>query len=527
MVQRPTKPRHQSPGATNAQYESFLPLWKRARAVMNGEHAVKQSDRRIDRANFSNLLIPFSPFMSDQQYAFYKAEAELPGLVSQYGKVLSGGLLRRRPVLELPDEVPEEAMQWLTDDFTVNGQSIISFLDEALWEEIVSSRAWVFVDYPSVPNAEDLSSEERAKIRPYPVLWRAEDVINWQTKLSPTTGQEILSRVVIRYFEEEYEDADAFSPELVEYAIDHSLDENNSYRVRYFKRKDDQTVEVAGSDIRRSYNFSGEDMPASWVLTRTVYPQIHGEPLRKIPAFPLNGSIRPREPVLMPLIDREVSLYNKMAHRNHLLYTASTFTPVFMTSISDESFGAIVEQGLGTYIRLNPEDSVDSLKAPTEALDGLELSIGSSVGEMARMGIRLLAPDGAGTSDSGIALEIRNSAQTSQLSTLNIKISQTMRDIICLMLEWKYELDLDPSEIGFTLSADFNPAPMGEAWMRMISDWYDSGKIPRSLWLEMAKQNDVIPIDYDDDEGVAEIASDPTRIAEPPTTIDPDAFPRR
>jgi hypothetical protein len=492
---------------------------------MNGEHAVKEADARIDRIKFSNLLLPFSPMMDDQQYAFYKAEAELPGLTSQYGKVIAGGLLRRQPTIELPESVPEDAKTWFTDDFTVDGKSMVSFLDEALWEEVCSSRAWVIIDYPSVDNPEELTSEQRAKIRPYPVLWKAEDVINWQTQLSPYTGQEELSRLVIRYYEEEFVDKDAFSPELVEYAIDYSLDAEGDYRVRYFKHIDNQAVTITNGNMSRPNNLAANGVGEDWDLVRTVYPEIRGEMLKSIPAFPLNGSLRPREPILMPLVDREVSLYNKLAHRNHLLYTASTFTPVLFTDIQDEEFLDIVQQGLGTYIRLRPDDKVGALKAPVEALSGLESAIASTIDEMARMGIRLLSPDG-NQGDSGVALEIRNSAQTSQLATLNVKISQTMRDILSLMIDWKYDLQIEPHDIDFTLSADFNPTPIGEAWMTMITGWYDTGKIPRSLWLSVAKQNDIIPPDYDDDEGMQEIGSDPTRIAETPTTLDPDSFER-
>lgn len=41
------------------------------------ERFVKDYDNIIDVASFSNLLIPFSPSMTQTQYNFYKAEAEL------------------------------------------------------------------------------------------------------------------------------------------------------------------------------------------------------------------------------------------------------------------------------------------------------------------------------------------------------------------------------------------------------------------------------------------------------------------
>ena len=94
----------------------------------------------------------------------------------------------------------------------------------------------------------------------------------------------------------------------------------------------------------------------------------------------------------------------------------------------------------------------------------MEKAISSSVEEMARMGIRMLAPEG-GANTSGVSLEIRNAAQTAQLSLLNTKVSETMRHVIATMINWKYGTDIKPTDIKFTLSADFNPTPVGADWM--------------------------------------------------------------
>jgi hypothetical protein len=520
MVLRPSKPYYQSPGLPNHYYDSMLPMWTRSRAVLNGQQAVKQHDNTLDRRRFENILIPFSPYMSDQQYAFYKAEAELPGLVSQYGRIVVGGLLRKAPSLELnTDTIPEEAYQWLENHFTADNRSMIAFLDEALWEEITTSRCFVLIDYPSIANPEALTTEELKSISPYPVMWKAENIINWSTRRSPATGMLELSRIMISYFKEEFEKETDFHPELVEYVADHRLDDSGFYYVNYYRRKSDQTVKVTNGYIlpnqRRGISVLGTSPQSAdddWELVGdSVYPEIRGERLTLIPGAFLNGSIQPRDPLLMPLVDREVALYNKMSRRNHLLYTAATFTPVFSTSMSEDRFAEIVEQGLGTYIRLDQGDTVDALKTPTDALGSLDKSIDSTVQELARMGVRMLAPEG--NAESGVALEIRNSAQTAQLATLNAKVSQTMRKLILIMLRWKYDIEIDDYDVEFTLSSDFNPSPIGENWLRLVTEWYQSGLIPRSLFLEIGRLNDVIPPEYDDEEGRDEMSQDPTNPA--------------
>jgi hypothetical protein len=135
----------------------------------------------------------------------------------------------------------------------------------------------------------------------------------------------------------------------------------------------------------------------------------------------------------------------------------------------------------------------------------MDRAIAASVEEMAKLGIRMLSPEAA---QSGVALEIRNAAQTAQLGTLNSKISNVMSQIIVFMINWRYDLELKVSDIDFSLSADFNPTPLGADWLRLATEWYQAGLIPRTVWLQVLKQNDIIPPDYDDETGKKEINGD-------------------
>jgi hypothetical protein len=467
-------------------YNNAKTLWMRSRAVCNGEHTAKAHDAVIDYFNYSNLLIPFSPKMTMPQYNFYRAEAELPGLVAQYSRIILGGLLRKKPTLVLPESIPEairkEATDWLMTSIGRDKSSMMAFLDEALWEEIQTSRAWIYVDYPSVP--EDVSVADAKKYSPYPILWRAEDVINWRVGTNLIDGSAVLDRVIVKSVEDDFENNE-WHPEAVYCVYVHELDENGLYQIRVYKSKSD----------------------GGYVLHDTITNLlVNGERMTMIPAWPLNGSIEPQDPLLLPLIDREVALYNKVSRRNHLMYGAATYTPVLSANITDEQFDAIVDSGLGTWIRLNQGDTATILDTPTDALKDMETSIAATVAEMARMGMRMLSPESG--EQSGIALEIRNAAQTAQLGNLNTRVSTQFADIIAFMINWKYDLEVNPNDIEYTLTNDFNPAPLGADWLRLITEWYDSGKIPRSVFLEIAKLNDIIPPDYDDNEGQAEINSD-------------------
>lgn len=491
-------------GKPNSAYTSMKSLWSRSRAICGGERYVKEFDKRLDTQNFSNLLLPFSPSMTPAQYAFYTAEAELPGIVSQYAKMLVGGLLRKAPQVKLPESAPAGAVEWILHNFDRDGSPLLTFLDTALWEEIQTNRSWIYVDYPNIPDAEELTTEEFEEFMPYPVLWTAESVVNWRVSEDSTTGEKYLSLLVRRCYEEVYSDPSDLHPSMKDVVYVHDLPEGK-YRVRrYVEEDEDEEKKVKTIQGKPAEDFGADNK--SYILTDTFEEiMVAGEYLDRIPAWPLNGSIEPCEPLLTAMVNREVALYNKISRRNHLLYGAATYTPYVKSDMNDEEFTKFVQQGLGAWMKIGRDDDIGVLETPTKSLSDMEKAIASSLEEMARMGLRMLAPENA---QSGVALELRNAGQTAQLSSMNTRVSSIMREVISFMLQWRYGVEIDTKDIEFELSADFNPTPIGADWLRLVTEWYEAKLIPRSVWLSIIRQNDLIPPGYDDVEGIKEINED-------------------
>jgi hypothetical protein len=350
-----------------------------------------------------------------------------------------------------------------------------------------------------------MSTEDKEVVSPYPVVIKAENVINYQTSIHPITRIKSITRFVTRYIVEEYTDVEnPWHPEYQDVVADHYLDESGGLVIDYYKREyQADNVKILNGEVSRE--FLDRLTEAKFVKYDTVYPTMWGERVPKIPAWPLNGQIEPIEPVLMPLIDREISLYNKISRRNHLLYGAATYTPIVKSDMSDDEFQEIVNAGLGTWLRVRKDEDISVLQTPTAALSDMDRSIKETVEDMAKMGIRMLSPEQAA---SGVALEIRNASQTAQLGSLNAKISSTMREIIAFMLNWKYNRYYTGNDINFQMSADFSPIVGGEGSMRLVTEWYREGFIPRSVFLNIAKYNDFLPADYDDESAIAEIQTD-------------------
>jgi len=498
--------RSKTVGDPNSRYESLKPLWRLSRGILNGQAHAKALDNTLDAIGFSNILLPFSPSMTESQYKFYKAEAELPGLTAQYVKVLIGGMLRKQPEVILPDGVPEGALDWIKNEFTANGNSLLSFLNDALTEELHTSRAWVMVDHPVVPNIEALEKEDRDKIRPYPILIQAESVINWKMGKHPITGKHVLKFMIIRSYEESFAE-NPYHPDYIETVHVHELDEMGFYRIKKYQiKKKPVDVQFINGQEQNDFHRGGG---SGWELIG-INDNIlaNGKRLNFIPAVPLNGNIDGDEPVLMPLIDREVALYNKVSRRNHLLLGSATYTPVVISDMTDDQFEEVVDGGLGSWLKVGAGEDVKALETPSKALRDMEQIIQNSVNEMARLGIRMMAAENGSGRDSGVALEIRNAGQSALLASISFKVSTQMRRILMWMLNWKYDTDYDIEEITFNLTPDLNPAPLGADWLRLVTEWYQTGIIPRSVFLEVAKANDIIDSDYDDLEGQDEINQD-------------------
>ena len=65
---------NKGPGVPTDEYLSQVSEWKRNRAVIQGPSYTKDFDTS---PSHDNLLLPFNPTMTQEQYDFYKAEAEV------------------------------------------------------------------------------------------------------------------------------------------------------------------------------------------------------------------------------------------------------------------------------------------------------------------------------------------------------------------------------------------------------------------------------------------------------------------
>ena len=498
---------NKGPGVPTDEYLSQVSEWKRNRAVIQGPSYTKDFDTS---PSHDNLLLPFNPTMTQEQYDFYKAEAEVPGVSSEFCKMIIGGLLRKQPLLELPEDAPEGAKTWILDDIGSDKSNLITLMSTALWEELQTSRAWFQIDYPVV-DLNSLTPQQRREVKPYPILHNAENIINWSTS-TDIKGIVKLDMLITRYFTTENDPDQPFHPKYIDTVQVHKLDEQGLYVIDTYSINTSDTPSFIDGGIDYKFN----QMSNNWELTDTnnnLY--INGARMDFIPFFPLNGSIDTLDPIMTQVVNREVALYNKISRRNHLLYLSATYTPVVKSdSLTESEKDQLAKQGLGTWMFVNKDDTVETLSTPTDALKDMEEAIKNGYDELTRIGIKMLSLEPNNSDTSGVALGIRNAAQNAAISTLNAKVSEAMKKVIKTLINWRYDVQMTEADIRFNLSGEFTASPRGPEWMRLVTEWYQNGLIPRSTWLEIIKNNDALPSDYDDSKGEDEISND-ARIISP------------
>ena len=470
--------------------------WARSRAILGGLQSVRDHDRS---PSYNNILLPFSPSMDAMQYSLLKAEGELPCITAQFSKIITESLLRKRPMLEIEGET-EDTQSWLLDEPGQDGMPLEATISTAVQEEMATGRCWVFVDHPQVTEdqVDGMLPEERDMVRPYPVIRSAEEVINWDYA-SDQFGRRMLNFVVVRSYREYYAD-DPVHPVVREVVWVHRLNSKGHYEVQQYDGPIISEPPVAAGRLIQPAAESGDG--GGYTLVGTITPTVASEPLYYIPAWPLSGKPDLADPPLMPLIEKEIGLYNKMTRRNHLLYNAATFTPVICADITKERFDEIVGAGLGSWILL-PEPVhggkvIDKLETPTEALSDYDRSIAAAIDEMAKLGVRMLASE---SSQSGIALEIRNAAQTAQLGAMSTYVAATFRQVFRCMIHWRTGVQLPLTAIKFNLSTEFLSTLRDVNALRLVTEWYENGLVPREVFLHILASNDYLPDGYNDEEG--------------------------
>ena len=291
------------PATPHPDYLAGGAAWDRVRACHDGADAVKAN---------AEAFLPRPVGMSDESYVKYLLRANFLPATRRTEEVLSGLLLSEPPEAKAPAAVLSE----LEKDVTLTGQPLAGFAQDLITELLIAGRVGVILDFPDTGGG---------RVRPYWCLRSAEDIVFWRAGMSPE-GPERLTRLVLR---EDVLVEDKRDP----YAL------VMEHRIREYLLEEDGTVAVRVWAFRNN----------KWEIIERMEPNLHGEPLRMIPAM-LGNARRVgngiEQPPLLSIADLSLSHYRSSADLEQGNYYASL--PTVYTIGAQMPAGAPHQQGIPT-----------------------------------------------------------------------------------------------------------------------------------------------------------------------------------
>ena len=399
------------------EYVLASPRWQRCRDVYGGSDVVK--------ARRTEYLPPLEGQKeSDAAYLAYLARALFfPAMERTIGGLV-GTALRKPPVILAPDSVAQ-----FLDDLTLVRDTFQAILIRVMQETLLLGRYGVLVDW----------SEKLA--RPYWTLYAAEQVINWQQRRLATTGEFLLTHLVL---EERIpkDGRDSFSHEFAQQFREFELVEGVGVVVRLWQQAPSPSQDL--------------------VIVEELVPKRKGAPLQAIPFVffgPRSSVAEVTKPPLLDLADLSLSHYRSAADLEHGRHFTALPTP-WITGWAGDAAGNALSIGSGTaWVIPQEQAKVGMLEFTGQGLKALETALESKERMMAVVGARLLEqqPRQAETAE---AVRLRQAGEQSVLATIVGSVSASLTMALQWTAWWTGLEVLGDKSVECQLSRDFVEAKL-------------------------------------------------------------------
>lgn len=416
-------------------YKERYSQWTKCRDAFEGEDAIKLAGVKY---------LPKLKGQTDDDYKSYKNRALFYSITSKSVSALVGMATSKAPKLEYPDSMSV----YFNDSRMIQFSEIYS---NVLTEVLLQSRCGVLVDMPAEGGM------------PYPVVYQAEDIINWRLD-----AQGELQLVVVR---ESYDEPiDDFEVEV-------------SHRYRELRIVD-------GCYIQNIYNAKGE-------IIESLVPTIRGVALTYIPFFvanPFGTGFSDMKPLMLDIANINISHYLSSADLEHGRHFTGLPTPVVIGADSDKDLyiGS-------TKFLVIPDKSGDAkyLEFTGQGLQSLEKAMSEKQSLLASLSARLLDNSSRG-SEAADAVKLRYMSETASLTTVVNAISIVLNTSYKLIAEIIGE---NPDDFNLTLDTDFMESQLSAPEMSSLFDGFIKGAVSKeTLVYNLRKGRRLDPLRSDSQE---------------------------
>jgi hypothetical protein len=390
---------------------------------------------------------------SAERYNTYLERAVFYGATGRTLGGLVGLVFDKDPATELPSFLLP-----LLDDVSGEGMSLRQQAQSALSETLQVGRAGILADYPRSDKVTTVADARAGNIRPIVRLFKAEDIINWRTRL--IGAKSYLSLVVLK---------EAYAVE------DDGFAEVKETRYRVLRLNDSNVYQVS---LYTEEGLVEEFIPVGG----------DGRPLSRIPFSFIGAKDNTPSIDTPPLLD--VATLNIAHYRNSADYEESVFlvgqpTPVFsgltqdwvdrvFRVVSTDGHGATkvtqtVKLGSRVAVPLPENGSASLLQAApnTLAFEAME----HKEKQLIALGAKLITPNTVEQTATEATLD--TVLDNSVLATAARNVSAAYRQVLCYAAWFSdKEKEYSHEEVDFSLSTDFSARLMTAADRnQVVSEW--------------------------------------------------------
>lgn len=463
--------------STHPDYDTYATAWLRARDVFAGEDAVKSGGERY---------LPKLDSQTTDEYNAYRARASFFNATARTVDGFVGLIFRRESTVKLPDDGSGvgKALVEFQDDADMLGTPLESYAKNVVTEVMGVGRAGTLVDW-----------EDQVEQRAYAVPYATEQIINWHT--ARVNGRNVLTLVVLR--ETSQSEEDAFVLKDVEQlrvlrlvlGVKTSGEENPGwfYQVEVWQLREGKS--------KRS--------KPEWVKVETRIPLRLGKPLPLIPFVfhgPCNSLSCVAKLPLADIIAVNLDHYRLNADYKHGLH----FTALPTAWVSGFDKSATLRIGSSTaWVSETAGATAGFLEFTGQGLTTFERAMDRDERLMAVLGTRMLEAQKR-VSESGDAIELRQSGENSVLSAVSLSVSDSLTHVLRWVYWWNSTED-SPEKIGedlvlMELNSDFSTKGMASDEITAVVAAWQAGAISRETMFDLFRRGEVLPPGRTDEEEV-------------------------
>lgn len=435
--------------------------WRRCRDFVSGADAVKAAGA---------VYVPRPSGLDDREFRDYVARGSFFNATQRTVDSLIGLVMAKPPAIEMPAEL--EALALNLDGA---GSTAEDFARDVVADVLTVGGGCAVVDQPTRPGGIQTRDQERAAgLRPYATWYPIESVLDWRYGFVGGTRELVYLRLAETWAEATDEWTEKERPQIRVFDI-----ADGAARCRVFRKAESGVWAVHEESM----------------LTKDG-----GQRWQYVPAV-LFGPVKnePEKSPILDLVEVNRGHWQNSVDLEHGLHFTGLPTPY----VAGHSFedGETVRLGSSTLIAFDSADAKLAFAAfGSEGLAGLETALDRKEQQMASLGARMLAPDGA-SAESGEALAIRRGGENSALGKLADSVSRSMELLLETLGEWAGIAD----SVSYRLNTNYLPNAITAQELTAAIAAVDRGLMSQQEFFDLIKSGGLVRDDKEYEEHQEEL----------------------